>query len=231
MTISLPRLTIHDGTLEALKWLALVLMVIDHVNKYLLNDSQAWMYEAGRLAMPLFGFVLAFNLARPGLLESPAFFRTVKRLALFAVIATPPYVALGAAVGGVLGHWWPLNIMATLLMAALTIKLLHDGSTPQRLAAGALFIVAGAVVEFWWPALFLIVGFWSYCRKPSLSALLAIAAGFFLLGIINQVQWAFLSLPVIVAASFVKLRVPRLRFVFYAFYPAHLALFWLMRLT
>ncbi|MBK7549911.1 MAG: hypothetical protein IPI20_19875 [Rhodoferax sp.] len=59
-------LHIDNGTLEALKWLALVLMTGDHVNKYVLADSLPGLFELGRLAMPLFMFVLAYNLARPG---------------------------------------------------------------------------------------------------------------------------------------------------------------------
>jgi len=57
-------LLLADGTAEALKWLALVLMVLDHVNKYLYNDALLWVFPIARLSFPLFGFVLAYNLAR-----------------------------------------------------------------------------------------------------------------------------------------------------------------------
>lgn len=63
---SLPRLFVADGTVEGLKWLGLLLMTGDHVNKYLFNGTLPFLFEAGRLAMPIFVFVLAFNLARPG---------------------------------------------------------------------------------------------------------------------------------------------------------------------
>ena len=36
---ALPSLSLSDGAIEALKWLGLVLMTLDHVNKYLLHDS------------------------------------------------------------------------------------------------------------------------------------------------------------------------------------------------
>ena len=48
-----------DGTAEALKWLALALMVLDHVNKYLYNDALPWVSPIARISFPLFGFVLA----------------------------------------------------------------------------------------------------------------------------------------------------------------------------
>src|SRR4051812_42258689 len=50
--------SISDGSLEALKWVGLVLMTSDHVNKYLLQDASPTLYALGRMVMPLFGFVL-----------------------------------------------------------------------------------------------------------------------------------------------------------------------------
>jgi hypothetical protein len=38
----LPRLVLADGTVEALKWFALLLMTGDHVNKYLFNGTIDW---------------------------------------------------------------------------------------------------------------------------------------------------------------------------------------------
>ena len=36
---ALPPLVFSEAALSALKWLALVLMVVDHANKYLLDSS------------------------------------------------------------------------------------------------------------------------------------------------------------------------------------------------
>ncbi len=52
---------IESGTLEGLKWLGLLLMTVDHVNKYLLHDAIPALFAAGRLAVPLFSFVLAYK--------------------------------------------------------------------------------------------------------------------------------------------------------------------------
>ncbi len=81
VSLSLPRLVIANGTIEALKWVALLLMTADHVNKYLFNETLPFLFEAGRIAMPLFVFVLAYNLARPSVSESGAYQRTMIRLA------------------------------------------------------------------------------------------------------------------------------------------------------
>ena len=79
-------LRVSDGTIEALKWIGLVVMTSDHVNKYLFNATLPGLFEAGRLCLPLFVFVLAYNLARPGTLASGAYLRTLKRLAIFGAL-------------------------------------------------------------------------------------------------------------------------------------------------
>ncbi|MDP5168595.1 TraX family protein [Pseudomonas syringae] len=221
-----PRLVVSDGTIEAIKWLALVLMIGDHVNKYLLNDTVAWLYDAGRVAMPLFMFVLAYNLARPGAVERGAYRRTMIRLAISGTLATPAFIALGGLVNG----WWPLNIMATLLVLTATLRLLEIGTLPGYLAATVVFVLGGSTVEFWWPAICLGVAIWSYTKQPSPPALILSLVACAALAFINGNHWALASLPIMLAAPFVHLRVKRVRWFFYGFYPAHLALIWLIRI-
>ena len=62
---SLRPLVLSSGAVEILKWTAAALMVGDHINKYLLHGSEPLLFDAGRLAMPLFAIVLGYNLARP----------------------------------------------------------------------------------------------------------------------------------------------------------------------
>ena len=85
---------LHDGTLEALKWIAVLLMVGDHVNKYLFNWEFPWLFNAGRMVMPVFAFVMGYNLARPSL-GREGFQRIMRRLALVGVVATPVFLSLG----------------------------------------------------------------------------------------------------------------------------------------
>ena len=80
-------LRIPDGTVEALKWLALVLATGDHVNKYLFNATLPVLFEAGRVALPL--------RVRHGLQPGPAGHartlgvgRTMSRLAMFGALAS-----------------------------------------------------------------------------------------------------------------------------------------------
>ena len=221
---TLPALTFSDGSLEALKWLGLVLMTLDHVNKYLLHSEAVLLFDLGRVVMPIFAIVLAYNLARSGAFEGAAYSRVMQRMAIAGALATPPFIALGGLGWG----WWPLNIMFMLLAATGVIYLSQRGTVGRVLAIG-LFVIGGAFVEFWWPALAIAVGAWSYFRRPSWTASLFAIFGLAVLFFINKNLWALAALPLFGLASRVDLRVPRLRWVFYAFYPLHLAGIWLVR--
>ena len=155
-------LHVPDGTVEALKWLALALMTGDHVNKYLFNGTLPFLFEAGRLALPLFVFVLAYNLARPGAFERGAYTRTMKRLAVFGAVASVPFVALGGLAAG----WWPLNVLFTLLVVTACAYLVEKGGTLHLVGAGLVFLVGGGLVEYWWPAIALTVGLYVSAGVP-----------------------------------------------------------------
>lgn len=217
-------LRIPDGTVEALKWLALVLMTGDHVNKYLFNATLPVLFEAGRVALPLFVFVLAYNLARPGTLERGVYGRTMSRLAMFGALASVPFVALGGLYAG----WWPLNVMFTLLVVTATAYLVERGGKLHLAAAGVVFLVGGSSVEYWWPAVAFGLAVWSYTRRPSWAAAAVAVLACAALWFVNRNLWALAALPVLFLASRVDVRVPRLRWAFYAYYPLHLASLWLI---
>ncbi len=211
---SVPRLVIADGTLEALKWLGLVLMTLDHVNKFLFAQQLPVIFEAGRVAMPLFGFVLAYNLARPEA-QDGARTRTLKRTLVYGLLATPMFVLL---VG-----WWPLNILFTLLLSVSIIHLIDRGGAMNVASAAALFVIAGAFVEFWWFTVLYCVSAWAYCREATVGRLILWVSATAALAIVNGNQWALAALPLILLATRVALQVPRRQQVFYLYYPAHLA--------
>jgi hypothetical protein len=215
----LPYLQLSTGSIEALKWLGLVLMTGDHVNKYLLHAAVIPLFCAGRLVMPIFAIVLGFNLARPGTLARGAYGRAIKHMAITAAIASIPFVALGGLGWG----WWPLNIMASFALAAASMYLLERGGTGRVIAAVVLLVVGGLFVEYWWAGLGIAMAAWSYARRPNWLALLLAALAFAGLHLVNSNWWALAALPVVVSASAVDLRVPRVRWLFYAYYPAHLA--------
>lgn len=221
-SFSLPRLHLDDGALELLKWLALVFMAGDHINKYLFNETLPYLFELGRLAAPLFALVLAYNLARPDAMKHRVYARVMKRLAIVGVLATPAFLALG----GLLGGWYPLNIMFMLFTATAAMYFIER---ERRSSAFFVVLVGGAFVEFWWPAVGFTLAVWSYVKAPNLRALLLGTLCCAALWIINRNLWALAALPVGVAAGMVTLSVPRARWAFYAFYPAHLSVLWAVR--
>ena len=219
----LPPLHVPDGSVEALKWIALALMTGDHVNKYLFNASLPFLFEAGRLALPIFVFVLAYNLARPGALERGAYTRTMKRLAIFGALASVPFMALGGLVAG----WWPLNVLFTLFVVTACVYLVEKD---HKGWAYAVFLVGGVLVEFFWPAVIFGVAVWRYRRRPDWDAVTFSLLALVALGLINRNLWALAALPLILVASRVDLSMPRLRWMFYAYYPLHLGALWLIRI-
>ena len=81
----------RDGALDALKWLALLSMVLDHL-RYV-GLSLDWLYVPGRLAFPWFCLAMAVNLtrARDEIDRRPGPWRYLGWLLLFSLLSEIPY--------------------------------------------------------------------------------------------------------------------------------------------
>ena len=220
-----PPVELSDGAVEAMKWLGLILMTADHAQQYGLMPAIPGAYEAGRLAYPLFGIVLAYNLARPSS-EGPAVYcRVLIRLLVCGALASIPFIALGGLGFG----WWPLNSMATLAVAVAIMYLLETRQPFWKTKAATLFLLGGAMVEFWWPGVALCVGVWLYWKQPTWAALILWLAGTASLTVINGNGWACASFVVLAAMVYgVKIDIPRVSRWFYVYYPAHLSIILLL---
>ena len=215
-----PRVELSDGAVEAMKWLGLILMTADHAQKYGLIPAVPGIYEAGRMAFPLFGIVLAYNLARVRSHDPTVYPRVLTRLVVYGALASIPFIALGGLGFG----WWPLNCMFTLAVAVGIMYVIESRRPFWKTRATAIFLLGGALVEFWWPGVALCVGAWWYCRHPTGGALLLWLAGTAGLTLINGNGWACASFAVLASmASGVTIAIPRASRFFYVYYPAHLA--------
>jgi hypothetical protein len=205
---------VHDGTLEALKWLALVLMTGDHLNATLLNWSVPFLYNAGRLVLPIFGFVLAYNLARPDAFNRGVHLRVLKRLALYGLAAMPAF--------WVMHGFWPFNVLWTLALFTLIAYCIERGTQMCTAIAWVAMGFGGLFVEFWWFGLLYCLGAWMICKRPSLGAVSLWVFGAISLHVVNHNFWALAALPLLLLAPLVKLQWSRRAKWFYVYYPAHL---------
>ncbi|MDQ9169466.1 TraX family protein [Oxalobacteraceae bacterium R-40] len=213
-----PQLRLSDGMIEALKFLALVLMVLDHTNRFVLGGSMPSFSYVGRLAFPLFAAILGWNLARPSLSESGADRRMLKRLFLFGLAASIPYV-------GLLGYqWWQLNILFTLWAGAAIVLLIKSRQPAAMLLAAVLFALSGTMVDYAWYGVAVCIASWAYSRQPTWISFLAWIACIASLVVINHNFAALFAVPLLLFASGKEVRFPRYRNFFYWFYPLHLVL-------
>ena len=214
----LPALVIPDSAIEAVKWLALLLMTLDHVDKYLCHETVPALFDAGRLAMPLFATIFGYNMARAQENGRQPYSRTIRRLLLSWACATPVCLALGGLAWG----WWPLNVMSLFALAAAVMWLAEGTGVVRLAAAGLLFVVGGAFVEYWWPGMVLCLAAWRYAKRPTWTALTMWLCAVASLYVINHNWWALAAIPVLLLATRIDLPVPRHRLLFYVYYPAHL---------
>lgn len=88
-----PNAAPRDGALDALKWLALLSMVLDHL-RYV-GLSLDWLYVPGRLAFPWFCLAMALNLTRirvgPATDNRGGPWRYLGWLLVFSLLSEIPY--------------------------------------------------------------------------------------------------------------------------------------------
>lgn len=230
------RFSYNDLTL--LKIIAVVAMIIDHYNKFLNAGQNQIMFGIGRIALPIFLFVLAYNLANIKPEKMPTIF---KRLVVFGCMAMLPYNAMG---GGILWGWWPLNVLYLLagLVAVAYLLKVPVASLWQahlcKLGAVLAWFAFGLTAEFWWFGLNLgIFLFWLFSlgeNDPKWKKWLVgagAAACLVSLGFVNGNQWALASIPVIALVLSLPVgQLPRGKWFFYWFYPAHLAALWVAKI-
>lgn len=201
-----------------LKWLAVILMTADHINLHLLEAKYPAMYAMGRVSLPLFVFVLAYNLAQPQARQNGAALRVLERLIPVAVLSSLPYMELNLELVG----WRPLNVLFTLAAGTAIVALIERPTRQRQMLAALLYAGAGFMVEYDWTGIGLFVCCWHLFRSPSCFWAVSTGILLLLLGSINMNQWALAALPVVGLAFFHRLDFPRWRSALYYYYPLHL---------
>ncbi len=121
-----------------IKVLAIVAMFIGHIGLFFF-ESPLWMYIIGRLAFPLFAFLLA-NGARHT--KNPRAY--LLRLFIFALISQIPFILANRIVDP---NYWTLNILFTLFLGLLAILLTKGKSIVIKSIILTLFFIGGFVFQ------------------------------------------------------------------------------------
>lgn len=219
------KLRILDGT--ALKLIAIVSMVIDHIGSVFFQDA-FWMRAVGRLAMPIFAFCIA-----EGYLHTRDRRRYLYRLGIFAVISELPF-DLAFFNHLETSHQ---NIMLTFFLAVLGLMFYdrirgeHPTGKRTALAFTAVLMMAGLAMALG--------------ADYSLFGVITVFAFYALR---NQAHWkrqlggmAFMTLTRTIgyyaATGFAAIPLLMyngekgrgLKWFFYAFYPGHLLLIYFLK--
>lgn len=207
-----------DGVLEALKWLALVAMVVDHLGAIVLGvDKAHWTYAVGRLAYPLFAMILGVRLSSRWRTSGRIRGATALRLFVWGLISSPFFVAAS-------GRWWPPAIFFTLALGTVACVLMHSSWPIWGKGLGhAAIVLLSAGCDYFMPGVYLVAVTHAFSLRPSAGALLGIATCAAGLVVVNGSLFTLVAFPLLSLSYLLKLRLqPHPRF-FYFFYPTHLA--------
>ena len=224
---NLEKLRILDGT--SLKLLAMISMVFDHVGDMFFPDA-LWMRMIGRLAMPLFSFCIAEGYAHTRNKQ-----RYLLRMGIFALVSEIPFdLAFEGRVG--LGHQ---NIMLTFFLSILALMLFDRirGEGKEHAAfktlLGILCVCAVAVLALLLKAdytLFAVVAVFLFYVLRNRPALLRCGVGVGFLALTRTVgYYRTTGLSLIPLLLYNGKRGRGLKWLFYAFYPGHLLLLYLLK--
>ena len=205
-------------------------MFLDHANRTLWT-YQPWIMAIGRLAFPLFAFLIAYNTT----IRGTPLHKYLLPLVVFGAVSQGP--AMLALDRGLL----PLNIFFTLLLGVSLLPLgrrVTTRLTIQKpftwafwLALGYLWLLLGFAVEYGPAGVFLIPAVQFLLTRPALVPALATASLLLSANGFSAASLVPLLLPLIVwgVSCLSPSPLPRLKWFFYAFYPLHLSVLWLLK--
>ncbi len=218
-----------SGTIEFIKWIAIIAMAVDHIGLILFPDVTA-LRMVGRVALPLFGYLLIHNY----LFFTSDKKKYIVRLWTFAVISQPFFYFIAFP---------SLNIFFLLALALSSIYLIEStkgtGSNSAIESMTGFVIVSLALVL----SLFINYGVFGFAlllfmylsfRKSEYAffVFLSIALMNFSLTHVAYVLCGFLFYPIIYYSGQLDLSIKRMNpLFFYTFYPAHLLIIFLLSLS
>ena len=232
-----------------LKLIAIAAMLIDHLGARVFPQYPI-MRVIGRIAFPIFAYCIA-----AGCVYTHNIGKYLLRVLVLGVLVQPLYItAMGHQTMGafdwthnfyrvdlILSHYYisPLNILFTLSAGILVIWSIRDKQyILTGLLAAALFYVGG-MIDYGLKGVLLMVLFYVFIDRPLTSFVwvlglmvywgvpqLRTSFRFWNVTSVYTQFYAVLALPLIYLPMHTGIKINK--YVFYAFYPAHLALIYLL---
>lgn len=210
---------LSPGQIEALKWAALALMLLDHVNSYLLDKPLPWMFHVGRAAFPLFAVALGLALAADPIGQAT---RALFRLAPFAVAAQ-----IGSQI---VRDEVVLNILF-LFIAACAWVVADDEPAHRRFALYALATLVASFAEFGLPGFAFVVCAWRFIHQGSPLHLFGAFGALGVVAGVDSSPGSLLAVLAFAAVMLLRLEVPRnpgfFAWAYVLQFPAFICLRWL----
>lgn len=204
-----------------LKWIAIITMLLDHIGAILGGDNAGILRAIGRLAFPIFCFLLV-----EGFFHTRDVRRYILRLAVFAVVSEIPFeLAFYREI------MLPVqNVFFTLLIGMVLMYVLERNKNVVLQVVEIFIAMWGAHMlrsDYGYMGILLIVIFY-YCYKHRAIGATLAAGWNFLFGIGSLQNCGALASPLL--ALYNGERGPKMKYFFYVFYPAHLLILYALDL-
>ena len=201
----------------ALKWIAFISMLIEHIGAILFPSSEI-LRIIGRLAFPIFAYLLV-----EGFVYTKDVKKYMIRLGIFALISEVPF---NLAFFGSIFAPYHQNVFFELFLGILMLYLMLKA--PSKVNQ-IIILIALLLISDW---LFLDYGSWGLLmifvfyrfREQKILKLALMVLINFLMGY-TQIYAGFAALPI---AFHNRELGPKMKMFFYAFYPAHLIILFLI---
>lgn len=133
----------RNSSLDCIKWLAIVTMVIDHLRLITsLADFNNLLVTIGRFAFPLFAFVLAYNFHRILIQKKYTALKSyLINLSIFSIISEIPYRLLEQ-------NPTTINVMPTLLLG-LVFMIIVESKTKYKVLVIGFFSISLIFLGHW----------------------------------------------------------------------------------
>lgn len=231
-----------------LKVVAMVSMLLDHAGKMLFSTYPVFRI-LGRLAFPIYAYCLAM-----GVVYTKHPLRYIRRMVLLALISQPLY-ALGlghtnsamysisfaehpvqAVWNFYVNSWKEPSILLALTCGLILLWAIRNREIVFAIAAYLFCWKIQNYLDYGMNGIHLMLLFYLLCEHPAISAVCVTAfmawwglsgGGYNLFGAQFSLQmFALAVLPLIYIPTNSGVKLPK--WLFYAFYPAHLALLWFL---